>query len=238
MVFLKPDWHEQIPSTNTALVERLRAGDPVPPGFVLAARRQTAGRGRYNRVWSSNRDLTFSFLLRPGSDALRTLSLPMAIALGVCDLLKEYGLNAHTKWPNDVLVSGRKICGILAERSIGAVIVGVGLNVNMDREEAAQLDKPATSLGLETGSEHSVEDVLRRLLDQLSRWLDAWEDSGFASLRERWTDRCHDVGQPVCIAENETGESKCGLLIGFGDAGQLLLRQDDGRVVEIWAGDM
>ena len=124
MRFQKPQWYDELPSTNTTLVEWLREGRDLPDGFVLAARFQTAGRGRYERQWLARpgRNLTFSALLRSDVSPLRFLSLPQAAALGVVAYLEENGLAAQTKWPNDVLVGGRKVCGILAERCNGVVL--------------------------------------------------------------------------------------------------------------------
>ena len=141
MQFQKPQWHDELPSTNTTLVEWLREGRDLPDGFVLAARSQTAGRGRYERQWlaQAGRNLTFSVLLRSDASPLQFLSLPQAAALGAVAYLEENGLAAQTKWPNDVLVGGRKVCGILAERCNGGVVLGIGLNVNMDADEAASI---------------------------------------------------------------------------------------------------
>ena len=102
MNFQKPQWHTQLPSTNTTLLNRLRSEDPPSSGFVLAAYEQTAGRGRYQRNWISqaHQNLTFSFLLITQSDFPQLASLPMAIALGVSDALLTYDINAQTKWPN------------------------------------------------------------------------------------------------------------------------------------------
>ena len=236
MEFAAPEWHAELPSTNTELLRRAVSDRPPVAGTVLAVQRQTAGRGRYERSWISGRDLTFSLLLRPDSAPARTLSLPMAVALGVCDLLQHYGLTAQTKWPNDVLIAGRKICGILSERAADAVVVGVGLNVNMDAAEAAALDKPATSLKLETTVEHRVEEVLEDLLERLPRWIDRWEQDGFEALRQDFSARCYNLGRQVLVAEGRD-EPTQGLLTGFGAEGQLLLLRD-GRRLEVWAGDL
>jgi len=244
MKFLFPEWRERLTSTNTALVERLQAGEELPSGFVLAARAQTAGHGRQEREWVSRpgRDLTFSFVLQTGAGFPRLLSLPMAAALGVAAALERFGIRPQTKWPNDLLVEGRKICGILAERGDpagtrkNAVVVGIGLNVNMQVHEAAAIDRPATSMSVETGQEYAVEGVLEQVLDALPAWIESWERAGFAGLRQAWTARCGNLGERVTVGEDQAPRS--GVLEGFGQAGQLLLHEDDGALREVWVGDV
>lgn len=233
MRFQKPQWYDELPSTNTTLVQWLRAGRNLPAGFVLAARSQTAGRGRYERRWlaRAGRNLTFSVLVRSDASPLQFLSLPQAAALGVAAYLEENGLVAQTKWPNDVLVGGRKICGILAERCTG-VVLGIGLNVNMDADEAASIAQPATSLRIETGAEREVEGALDELLAHLQVWIECWEKGGFAALGEAWESRCANLGQYVAVGGHT------GVVLGFGPAGQLLLREDDGTRREVWTGDV
>ncbi len=239
MKFLAAEWHQQLSSTNSVLGERVRAGEDLPDGFVLAAHEQTAGRGRFDRVWSAQPglNLTFSFLLRTRTTFPQIVSLPMATALGVATALDGLGLNVHTKWPNDLLVNRHKICGVLAESSeSGAIVVGVGLNVNMRAEEAARVGKKATSIYMETGEEYAVEEVLGFLLPHIEVWIESWQASGFAALKEAWTQRCFNLGEYVQVGEGEG--LKTGVVLGFGDAGQMLLREDDGQQSEVWVGDV
>ncbi len=233
MRFQKPQWHDELPSTNTTLVAWLREGRDLPDGFVLAARSQTAGRGRYERQWLARpgRNLTFSVLLQSAASPERLLSLPQAAALGAVAYLKENGLVAQTKWPNDVLVGGRKICGILAEHC-KRVVLGIGLNVNMDADEATAIDQPATSLRIETGTERDVERALDELLAHLQVWIGRWEKGGFAALSVAWESHCANLGQYVAVG------GYTGVVLGFGAAGQLLLREDDGTRRAVWTGDV
>ena len=244
MNFLTPEWHDQLASTNTHLLQRLSQGERLSSGFVLAAREQTAGRGRYQREWiaRANENLTFSFLFITKAAFSQLTSLPIAIALGVSDALKTYGISTRTKWPNDVLIDRAKICGMLLERSDQkqsdgtAIVIGVGLNVNMDATTAALIDRPVTSMCLETGREYDLEHVLARVLSSIAPWIDRWESEGFPSLRTAWEHRCVYIGEQISVGEGD--DMKTGVLMGFGDCGQLLLRGSDGRVSEIWAGDV
>ncbi|MDP6040871.1 MAG: biotin--[acetyl-CoA-carboxylase] ligase [Candidatus Latescibacteria bacterium] len=244
MNFQKPEWHPQLPSTNTTLLNRLSSGDPLPSGFVLATHEQTSGRGRYQRNWiaQAHQNLTFSFLLITRSDFPKLASLPMAIALGVSDALKTYDIESQTKWPNDILIDSAKICGMLLERSEckhpngTAIIIGIGLNVNMDATTAALINRPVTSMCLETGQEYDLENVLTQILTTTAPWIDLWENRGFAGLRTHWEQRCAYLGEQISVGEGK--DIKTGILIGFGTHGQLLLKDNSGQQHEIWAGDV
>ena len=244
MKFLDPEWHDKLSSTNTVLLEWLRDGVAIPTGFVLAAVEQTAGHGRYNRLWVSQpgQDLTFSFLLHTKHDISGIASLPMAVALGTASALDTFGMVTNTKWPNDLLVRGMKIGGILCQKSNvnvpleNAIIVGMGINVNMQEVDAASIEKPATSLRIETGRIYPIKEVLAIILEVLPHWIDRWEEDGFPSIREDWAARCYHMGKHITVGD--VNDLKSGILEGFGDKGQILLRGDDGNIRDVWVGDV
>ena len=234
-----PEWHQRLTSTNDILIERVRGGELLPDGFVLAAHEQTAGRGRLGRRWVARPgcSLTFSLLLRGPVVFPAAASLPMATALGVATALEALGIDVQTKWPNDLLVCQRKICGILAERCAReAVVVGVGLNVNMRADEAAEIDQPATSIAIEKGETYDVREALGFLLPHIETWIARWHARGFAGLQEAWAQRCAYLGASVRVRDGR--QERTGILQGFGPAGQLLLREEDGRQREVWVGDL
>ncbi len=244
MHFLPAQWHDTLPSTNSFLVEAVRESPQLPGGTVVAAHCQTAGRGRYDRQWisQSNKDLTFSFLVRAAVPAAWIPALPMAAALAVADALEPLGVEPRTKWPNDVLVGGRKICGILSEYvpecsdSLQTAVVGIGLNVNMTAAEAADIDRPATSLFIETGRDNDIESVLNALLRTLPRHIAAWEQRGFEGLRHEWTRRAEGVGRRIAVGEGT--QRKEGTLAGFGEFGELLLEDEAGQTHAVVLGDV
>jgi BirA family biotin operon repressor/biotin-[acetyl-CoA-carboxylase] ligase len=247
MEFASPQWVDRITSTNTALVERLAAGERLPSGYVLATTDQTAGRGRGQHRWTSQpgRDLCCSFVLQAPVEPGRLCSLSMATAVGVVDCLESFGIEAQTKWPNDVVVNDRKITGILPELASGAppqgtprmIVVGVGLNIGMSAAEAAaQIDQPATSLFIETARTPLPKEVLAALLLALVPRIDEWIAHGFSGqLKTAWEDRCIGIGRQVTIAEGN--RSRSGNLAGFGTEGQLLLEEDTGTS-EVWSGTL
>lgn len=245
MNFLQPQWIDRIASTNTALLQQLKEGTCLPAGTVLATDDQTAGRGRGDHRWLTypGRDLACSFVLHASVEAKYLCSLSMAVALGVTDLLQRFDIAAQTKWPNDVVVGDRKICGILPELPRRGtpeggpplVVVGVGLNVGMTRDEAARIDQPATSILIEGGRSATAADLLPELLAALAPRLDSWTGGGFSALRKDWEAHCTGLGQQVQVIDGDSRRQ--GTLTGFGDAGQLLLTEA-GDVVEIWTGHL
>jgi BirA family biotin operon repressor/biotin-[acetyl-CoA-carboxylase] ligase len=229
-------WFDRLPSTNTFLKERLALEPQLPSGTVVAAREQFAGRGRMKRQWLSgaNENLTFTILVRGAADLRQLPSAAMAAAVAVAELLQEEGVPAVLKWPNDVLVGGRKICGILSEGVSGAIIIGIGLNVNM--QDAEQIDQPATSLRIETGQRHSVDDLLARLLPKLAARLDEWAQGGFSNVRKSWEEKVPNIGKPIAVRDG--GCLRTGILYGFGEDGELLLQDETGAITPVWAGDV
>ena len=244
MKFLPVQWRDKLASTNTELLEWLRGGRQLPSGFVLAARQQSAGRGRYERRWISRpgRDLTFSFLFRTRAGSSRLASLSMAAALAAACAIETFGIPTRTKWPNDILVKDRKVGGILAEQCDvspapgSALVVGMGVNVNSTEAETSAIDRPATSMRLEADREFEVAEVLEQVLEALSGWIGRWERGGFTAIRKEWEARCAGLGGVVSVEEGN--DRRSGTLDGFGKEGQLLLRGNDGAVREVWAGDL
>jgi BirA family biotin operon repressor/biotin-[acetyl-CoA-carboxylase] ligase len=196
---LAPDgWRLQVlgetPSTNAVAAERVRAGEPA--GLVVVAEAQTAGRGRLDRSWVSppRAGLTFSVLLRPDLPPVQWPWLPLWTGLAVATALRERaGVDAELKWPNDVLVDGRKLCGVLAEvPEPGAVVLGIGLNVTTRAEELPHAQ--ATSLALAGGRTTDRDTLLRAVLRSLTSVL-ADQDAARAAYRER----CSTLGRHVRV---------------------------------------
>lgn len=229
-------WYARLPSTNSFLKERLALEKGLPSGTVAAAREQTQGRGRREREWlsASGENLTFSVLLRGKYSPRQLPSASMAAAVAVAELLKAEGLKPALKWPNDVLVNGKKICGILSEGITGGVIIGIGLNVNM--QNAEHIDQPATSVLIETGKRRDIDEVLNRLLKYLSAYLDEWAQKGFSGIREKWESGILNTGKSVTVRDGSA--VRTGILAGFGQDGELLLRDPSGAVGTVWAGDL
>lgn len=182
------------PSTNTAVAERARAGEPA--GLVVIAEEQSAGRGRLDRGWASppRAGLTFSVLLRPDAPPAQWPWLPLLSGVAVVRALREQaGVDALLKWPNDVLVDGRKLGGLLAEAVVpGCVVVGIGLNVTTRSDELPH--DQATSLRLEGAATTDRDTLLRAVLRELTIAL-ADQDAGRVAYRAL----CSTIGRRVRV---------------------------------------
>ncbi len=242
MLLHEPVWVESIDSTNKELKRRIAAGELHTSGYILAAREQYAGRGRFERVWQTvkGENLTFSLVLATAEAFPRIATIPLATGLGVCNYLISKGVVAEGKWPNDVLVQDRKICGILSEQASYAgqeyIIVGVGLNLNMSAQRAGSIAKPATSLKIELGEELDPAVALRELLPYISSSLGLWQEGGFARIRPYWELIAWRLGKEIEL--DNAGKIVCGRLVGFGDNGQLVIADASENRSEYWSGDV
>ena len=202
-----PGWRveltQQTASTNADVIERARAG--AAEGLVVIAEEQTAGRGRMGRSWVSARGagVWLTVLLRPRLPLARWGWLPLLTGVALADTVREVtGLTATLKWPNDLLIDGRKCAGILAEvASPGAVAVGVGLNV---LQEAAQLPVtatglPATSLLLAGAAEADRTQLAVGILQRLAQRYESWQHDPRGIL-EPYRQRCSTIGREVRIS--------------------------------------
>ena len=182
-------------STNAVVTERALAGEPS--GLVVVAEAQTAGRGRLDRSWVSppRAGLTLSVLVRPDLPPVRWPWLPLVAGLAVATALREQAeLDAVLKWPNDVLVDDRKLCGVLAEvPQAGAVVLGIGLNVTTRPHELPSAAPTApTSVAMAGGSTTDRDTLLRAVLRALG---DALGDVDAA--RAAYRERCSTLGRRV-----------------------------------------
>jgi len=228
------DFRTELPSTND-LALTLSRDESIRLPLLVLAERQTHGRGRgANRWWSADGALTFSLVLDVASMALSTERLPqvsLTTALAVCEALQQLAptLDAGLKWPNDVYVQGRKICGILIEvppRSIGKMVIGVGLNVNNSLVHAPEdLRRTSTSLCDATGSSSDLSGVLIAVLRAFSSSMNLLVNSP-SSLHEKWQDLSVLTGCTVRLAVGS--EEILGICQGIDGDGALLLTTDQG----------
>ena len=225
--------YDSLGSTNDEARRLAQAG--AAHGTAVMAREQTAGRGRVGRSWASPPgNLYLSVLLRLDRPPARLAELSFVAALAVAEMVDAFlpsGVQATLKWPNDVLVGGAKISGILLEQADGATIIGMGVNV---ARAPAGTPYPATSLAREArGGEAaiSVEACRTTLLARFAARLDRWLEEGFAPIRADWLARAHKVGAPLRAGQVD------GTFTGIDRDGALLLETQDGprRVV---AGDV
>jgi BirA family biotin operon repressor/biotin-[acetyl-CoA-carboxylase] ligase len=230
-----------LPSTSDHLKELAERG--AVHGEVVVAECQTAGRGRRGRAWASpaGRNLYLSVLLRPQLPPQRAPELTLVAALAVCDACRQAGVEASIKWPNDVLVGGRKVAGILTELSaepdqVHWVVLGLGVNLNAAEDDFPdELREVATSLALERGQPVPRALFAAALLAVLEQWLERHAGEGFAPIRSAWRERSSTLGQEVRV-EADGGEVT-GVAEDIDEAGALLVRHAGG-LARIVSGDV
>jgi BirA family biotin operon repressor/biotin-[acetyl-CoA-carboxylase] ligase len=229
-------------STNADVLKL--GGDGAPEGLVIATESQTSGRGRQGRSWQSRPGgaLTFSLLLRPRfvPHAARGW-VPLLAGVAAAGAVRRVAaVDARLKWPNDVLLGGGKLAGILAEQSGDAIVVGIGINVlglDDDLPTAA-----ATSLERGGAGQTDRTELLAEILRQLEHWYLRWRETGSghaagSGLVQEYVSLCTTLGRVVRV-ELPGDRVLTGTAVDVDSAGQLLIRQDGGDIVAVSAGDV
>jgi BirA family transcriptional regulator, biotin operon repressor / biotin---[acetyl-CoA-carboxylase] ligase len=228
-----------LPSTNTWAREHL---GELAHGDVVWADAQTAGRGRFDRTWlaPARQGLTFSVVLRGRPYVSLAANLGQVAAWAVHRTLAGYDIVAHLKWPNDVMVQGRKIAGILVEQggTADTFVVGIGLNVNVAARSFrnAGLDPLATSMRIERQRPFALRQALRSLLAELQTRLDQVAGEGLTPLLRAWSR--HDWLDGQAIVVHGAGVTRAGRYEGLDAVGRLRLKDEDGREHLLWTGDV
>ena len=227
-------------STNLECLERARAGDPG--NLWVTARRQTGGRARRGRNWVSEPgNLYASLLLIDPAPVDRLSSLPLAVSLAVFDAIKAelpFDTDVRIKWPNDVLVNGKKVSGILLEGEMladgrYALVIGCGINIAHKPDETMY---EVTKLS-EAGSSCSPQTLFARLYQSMEAMLELWDrGSGTARVVAAWKHVAAGIGLPITV--NLPTQSLKGVFAGIDDHGMLLLDQGGGKLLPIAAGDV
>lgn len=224
-------------STNADLIARLTAGEHVPEGHWLVADRQTAGRGRQGRTWFDGYgNFMGSTVAHPKPQDPPAHSLSLVAGLALYEALAAQIAEPSTlmlKWPNDVLLRGAKLCGILLERAGEAVVIGMGVNLAV----APQLPDRETITLADLGPAPDRDAFAEALASALDRELDRWRTYGMGPLLRRW----HAVGTPEgtkLSVHEPNGDTVEGQFAGLDPQGTLQLRLDNGTVRAIHAGDV
>jgi BirA family biotin operon repressor/biotin-[acetyl-CoA-carboxylase] ligase len=234
---------EQTTSTND-VAEKL-ARDGVKEGAVVFAESQTRGRGRLGRAWLSpaHKGLWFSVLLRPNLHPQETTQLTVISATALRRAIKTVaGLSAEIKWPNDLLLGGKKVAGILTEMSaemdrVRHVILGIGVDVNQGAEEfPPELRKTATSLKMESGREISRAELAVEILRELDFDYARIGAGKFSEVADEWEAACATIGRDVTV---HVGDRRFrGHAESLDDDGALLIRTEHGHLERIIGGDV
>jgi BirA family transcriptional regulator, biotin operon repressor / biotin---[acetyl-CoA-carboxylase] ligase len=213
---------------STQAVAFTLAADGAADRTVVVAQAQTAGRGRRGRLWldEPGASLLTSIILRPRLTPARLPTLSLAAGVAVAEALERVtGLMPRLKWPNDVLVDGRKLAGILLESRIGPsplVVLGVGVNLGQ-RVFPPDLAERATSVRLATGRRVDADTLLTALLESLDAWRTRLETEGWAPIRERWCAFTETLGRRVSIDDVQ------GIAVDVEEDGALIVAEGDVR---------
>ncbi len=235
-------FYEELSSTN--LQAKLDAEKGAQQGTLIVADMQTAGRGRRGRTWSSppGTNAYFTLILKPDFAvelaSMVTLVMGLAAAEGI---RKNCGVEAGIKWPNDIVVNGKKICGILAEMSVERdfihyIVTGVGINVGC-QDFAPEIADTATSLYRECGHKVDRAKLVADVMKCFERCYGQFrQEGGLGSLKERYNSLLVNKGREVRVLT--PGAEFQGISQGINDAGELLVERSDGSVTNIYAGEV
>lgn len=232
--------HESVGSTNALCFERARGGHAG--NLWIRAKEQTEGRGRRGREWSSPIGNMFaSLLLVDQKPADRIGELPLVAAVALAEAVDKAAGTLHLvqlKWPNDLLVNGAKLSGILLEAEVladgrQAVVIGFGVNCISHPPLSLYQATDLRSLGFQVTAERLFEELTSSFSAALGRWRDP---GGFAAIRTNWLKRAAHLGKEITV--KSAREEITGIFADLDARGHLVLKQDDGRVRTIYAGDV
>lgn len=235
--------YEEIDSTNLEARRLILQG--YGQGTVIVAKHQTAGRGRLGRHWESpaGTGIWFSVILEPKVDLQRTSQYSFVIAVAVAQGIRAAtGLPAQVKWPNDILIGGKKVCGILLElvaemRQVHQLIVGIGINANQEqRNFPEEMQMKATSLAMEQGQSVRRTEVLCAVLQAIEENYDLLEEKGFDAIRQKWMKLSCVIGREVQVVHQDKSILS-GIAVGLADDGALQVRTEQGMEL-VTVGDV
>jgi BirA family biotin operon repressor/biotin-[acetyl-CoA-carboxylase] ligase len=235
------------PETGSTNAVASRLGEEgAAEGTVVLAESQAQGKGRLGRIWTSppGVNLYCSVLLRPPIPPSNAPQLTFLSAVAVVRAINNCSVLAPViKWPNDILINGAKVAGLLNEMTaetdrVSTLVLGIGVNLNMTREQFPDdLRHPASSLLLESGIRVDRIAFTRNLLEALDELYDCYLAGGYPEIRDEWLSYCGVIGKQVFISDTATLE-RAGVARGIDENGALLLELPDGTVERIYAGDV
>ncbi|MGB2600858.1 MAG: biotin--[acetyl-CoA-carboxylase] ligase [Candidatus Omnitrophota bacterium] len=232
-------YYDSISSTNNRAYELAEAGEPE--GTVVIAESQTHGKGRIGRKWVSPKGtgIYMSLIVRPDVETDEIPTITLIAAAGIISALKKScGLDAKMKWPNDVLVNDKKLCGILTEikaqpDQVEFLVLGIGINVNTP---ASKLPPEGTSVKIECGRSMDRLELTRSVLTEFESDYLKFNKEGFAALRKECMDCSATLGKKVNVMEHH--RSTKGMAIDIDEKGALIIKTDSGQKKRIFSGDV
>ncbi|WP_017755553.1 bifunctional biotin--[acetyl-CoA-carboxylase] synthetase/biotin operon repressor [Calidifontibacillus oryziterrae] len=236
-------YEESVPSTRT--IAHKLSYEGAPEGAIVVAEEQVAGRGRLDRSWFSPKysGIWFHIILRPNIPPQQAPQLTLLAAVSVVRGIKAAtGIQCEIKWPNDILLNGKKLVGILTELQaetdqIHAVIIGIGINVNQQPEHFPDdLKKTATSLAIEKGTKLNRSEILQAILKEMENLYSDYLENGFQVVKLLWESHAVSIGKQI-TARTFNG-TLTGKALGITDDGVLLLQDHHGKIHHIYSADI
>ncbi len=230
-------YYSSVTSTNDIAREQAKRG--AEEGAVVIADEQIAGKGRLKRNWMTPAgNIALSVILYPEISMLPSLIMVASLA-AVRGIEEATGLKPGIKWPNDILIDGKKVCGILIEndlqrKKVKHSIIGIGININVKPEDITDIRYPVTSLTAESGRDVSRADVIRCLLVEMEKLYLTLSEGG--SVFEEWRDNLITLGKKVRVTWGETVYE--GVAESVATDGSLIIRTEDGKLIPVVAGDV
>ena len=231
--------------TSTQKIAHQLAYNGAEEGTLVVAEEQTEGRGRLSRGWHSPKytGVWMSLILRPNLPPPRAPQLTLLTAVAIVQAIEEVTtVQPSIKWPNDILVNGKKLVGILTEMQaetdkINSVIIGIGINVNQEKEHfPEELQTIATSLKMESGQEVNRAELIQVFLTKMEQLYENYLKHGFLPIKLLWESYAVSIGKKI-IARTITGTLE-GTALGITDDGVLILEQQDGTITHIHSADI
>jgi len=234
--------YKEVASTQDVADKLARSN--ASEGTVIIARSQVKGRGRKGRPWVSENDgIYISMILRPSLKPVHVVQVPMVVGVALSRAIaRTTGLKPGIKWPNDILINGKKVAGILTEMNseldkVRYIIPGIGINVNNRASGLPENVKQiATTLRDECGTEVSVIDLVRNFLEEFDHWYDIFIKQGFLPIAAEWKKLNNTIGSRVKVYDGEI--EIFGRAMDIDEEGFLLIQSDAGQTIRILSGDV
>ncbi len=232
---------DEVDSTNIYAKSRMTE---LADCTVIRAKRQTAGRGRLNRKWVDlgNGNLFMSFVLKPSDTFCEVYSnLTQYLSVVLCKVLEEYGIKTQIKWPNDVLIDGKKIAGILSETVMQGsffkgLALGIGVNLNAAQKDVELIpDKAVTALNLEINKQVDIDEFFNKLVNKFFENYDEFLSKGFEFIKSEYISRASFLDNEICV--QVLNDTKHGVAKSVNDFGELVL-DDNGKEFVLTIGDI
>jgi BirA family biotin operon repressor/biotin-[acetyl-CoA-carboxylase] ligase len=232
---------KEVESTNS--VAEFLAENGSGEGTVVLSELQSQGRGRYGRKWESPRGGTWlSIILKPNMIPSKAPFITLATGVAVAKTLKNFGVDGRIKWPNDILIDGKKVCGILTEASVRKnevvyVIVGVGIDSNLNIEILnKKIKKKTTSLKNELKKEINETKLISKFLNEFEKVYDLFKEEKIRDILDDWLNMSETIGSYVEIKQ-PAGKLLKGCVVGITGEGALILEENDGNMREVISGE-